>query len=157
MTTVWSRTNPDLDAHGNLLPDMLTDQSPAARDFNRAYVADPKLATLEIARQQRRLPDAVERFVQGRTYAGATPFEGARGWQREVDWALQEYGRQRGFDRVVTNEQFRRMGPAETDEVIDRRGQVRPGILFVDADAVPISDGTDQATRTELSHRGVRI
>jgi hypothetical protein len=155
MTTVWGKgQHPDLDDQGNLQPDALLTSTPAAvRDWERLYATNYEQAVAPFARRQAELPREIQVYVQGKQHSGP-PAEGLRSYERDVAWAKQEYARRLGYERFVTDEELGRMSLAETDEVLDSRGQPKPGVLLWHTSrAVSIDDGMDQTARTELRNR----
>jgi len=152
MTVTWGKQHPDMDDQGNLKADALL--NPAERDLNRT-LSDPAARehfVNQVAREQRELPFEVQRYVQGRNYPGA-PAEGYRVYEQERAWALQEWGRRQGADRVVTDADVSRMSLQEYDHYFDERGQPREGVLlWRTSRSQRLDDGMDSASQSEIQN-----
>jgi len=139
--------HPDLDEHGNVLPDAFLPR--AQRDFNRDYAANPVGFMERVARWQGRLPAEIQREIQGKTYgAGQDVYSGFQEYLRAVDDA-RTYWR----NGELTSEDVARMTPAEFDRAFDERGRPREGYSFRPTSRdVPLdSQRMDDSSRQELN------
>jgi len=121
--------HPDLNPDGSLKAD--ADVPPAERDFNRR-LSDPSDSAhfmAQAARDQAELPAEVQQYVGGRHYPGS-PAEGYRAYQQDRAWALQEWGRLRGYSRVVTDKDVGNMSLQQYDELFDATGSPKDGVLL---------------------------
>jgi hypothetical protein len=148
--------HPDLDEAGQLKPDVLYDigASPRERDLNRT-LSDPagrERFVNQAAAEQRELPVEVQRYIQGRVFGGA-PAEGYRQYEQERAWALQEWGRRQGYERVVTDADVSRMSLEEYDQHFDEKGRPKPGVvLWRTSRSQRLDDTMDAASQSELRY-----
>ena len=123
--------HPDLTDTGDLRADAYL--PPAEREMGRTMRDDARREHLlhQAALEQREYPTLVQQYIQGRTFApGRSPAEGYREYVGERDWALQQWGRNQGYDVTVTDADVSRMDLQTFDRYFDERGQPRTGVLL---------------------------
>jgi hypothetical protein len=158
MATHWGQ-HPDLTEGGDLRADTVFSTAPAsARDYDRLYAQNYEQATALLARRQSELPLEIQTYVQGRTYAGATPSEGLKAYEEELAWAKVNYAQRRGFGRFITDADVDRMTLQQYDDYFDAAGRPKEDVLLWKTSRSQIpSDGTDETTISEMRNlRGPR-
>jgi hypothetical protein len=139
-------THPDIDPDtGELKPDAWLDPRMRAEQRTLHDPAARAHMMSQVAREQAEFPRPVQAHVQGRYY------DSQQAYLAERAWALQEWGRRQGFDRVVTDRDVADMSLHQYDELFDERGQPKPGVLlWRTSRSQLIDDGTDSSSQVEL-------
>ena len=162
MTTVWGKgQHPDLDESNNVRWDVALQggATPAERDLNRDFEDDARRDHFlsQLAAEQSELPIPVQQYVQGRAYAGSAS-QGYQSYLQDRTWAMGEWARRQGYERVVTDTDVSRMSLEQYDHYFDSRGVPRDGVLHwrqASRSSIP-TDGTDRYSQAEARQMGRR-
>jgi len=145
--------HPDLDEHGDVLPDAFVD--PAERDFARLGQDEARWSNFmeRVAANQSLEPIEVQHQVQGQVYApDGSLLQGYREYQQDLRNLRQWHAQGAGKSVFVDDADVRAMSTEEFDACFDANGRPLPHVYYHANRARRVDEAMDPWTAHELYH-----